>query len=265
MAEILPTNFIHDQEAVMPGIEPSAPYTIFEPVVKHHEADGSVRLLNAEETLAQMQDFVTACDISPGYVIPLGGGDTHTLKDVVDDGAAAFISEIDSIAPAPEALPAILLNAAELAERSGFAADKAVYRASIMSTATSKNPNLTTHSDGLSGIVKEDTRSAKKIRLVYPIGPGSIIFPRHQGEDIYGDVDYESTTAITALGELSELEKINSPRITEITPEQQLDVDAQQVLPGRILAFDPTRTFWHQAPEVTTNRTALIIDISQTD
>ncbi|CAN5435133.1 hypothetical protein BH10PAT3_BH10PAT3_1900 [soil metagenome] len=261
MTEIHPTNFVHEPERHDETIASDAPYTLFETVVEHLNSDGNIERLGRDMVLRQMENYATRLDLRPPYTVPLGGADTHSVGEVIDTKAINFLEEVNGMTPAPEAMIGILTTVAELAERSGYDRDKAIFRASFMYPTSKGNPNLNIHSDGLSGLVKEDTTKAKCTRFVYAIGPGTLIFPKIDKVGELARVDYTSESGFALMESPAPLNAINSPRVSEFTEEELVAGGAQQVVPGVILGFDPTRTFWHQAHDAP--RPILTIDIQQ--
>lgn len=261
MSEIFPTNFAHDIERHDTDVSAEAAYTLFEPVVEHIKPDGTAETLNRNVTLEQMKEYATRLDVRPPYTIPLGGGEYHSVGEVIDTRASNLLREVNEMTPAPEAMTGILTTVAELAERSGFDRDKARFSASFMYPAADANPNLNIHSDGLSGLVEQDTKKARATRFVYALGPGSLLCPNIDEPGVPVDTDTGSVTV--PIESPTPLQIINSPRGAEFTEEDLLAGGAQQVLPGVILGFDPTRTFWHQAHEAP--RPILTIDVQQAE
>ena len=262
MTEIKQTDFKFDQEVVMPGIEPGAPYAIFEPIVEQTTEGGEIKQLNPVEVLTQMQAYAKSLAIKPGQIV---GFDRYPLAQVIDN-LDTVIRDEDGQVQTPPSVGGILMTAAKLAERSGFEREKATIRAQFMSESTDyTNPNLTLHDDGLSGIVEQDTKAAQTMRIVYPLGPGTLIYPDLDTSWKYGDVSYDVPGSALVKEDLSELEKINSPKFAYPTDEQLSQSNAQQVMPGKMLAFDPTRTFWHQAPESDGSRLIFVIDVQQAE
>jgi len=261
MTEIRATNFTHDQETCMPGVDANAPYTILEPLVEVPDGDG-VRRLNSEEALAQMHDYAQSLKIMPGQIV---GFDRHPLAEVLDS-LETVIQDDDGEEPIPPTVGGILTTAAKLAERNGFDKNKATLSAQFLTKSPeSANPSLVVHSDGLGGIVKRDTVEARKIRIVYPLGPGTLIYPALETSFQYVDVDDGSPSGVMVIHPPTETIRVNLPRLAQPTPEELSISNAQQVMPGKMLAFDPTRTFWHQAPESDSSRLIFVIDIDQTE
>lgn len=263
MAEIFYTNFVHNQERHDISVEADAPYALFEPVVEHTDLDGSVETLDRNTALEQMKEYAVRLGVRPPYTVPLGGGGTHSVGEVIDTKASNFLEEANGVTPAPEAMIGILTTVAQLAERSGFDRDKARFVASFMYPTPEGNPNLNIHSDGLSGLVEEDTAQAKTTRFVYALGPGTLIFPKINAVGDPMEVDYEAESGVAPIESPAPLQEINSPRGAVFTEEELVEGGAQQVVPGVILGFDPTRTFWHQAHDAP--RPILTIDIRQAE
>ena len=185
MTEIKQTDFKFDQEVVMPGIQPNAPYAILEPIVKQNNGAGETEQLSSAEVLTQMHAYANILDIKPGYVV---GFDRYPLGQFIDN-LDTVIRDEEGTEQTPASVGGILTTAAELAVRSGFDKEKATIRAQFMSESPEYvNPNLTLHDDGLSGIVEQDTIAAQTIRIVYPLGPGTLIYPDLETNWKYGGV-----------------------------------------------------------------------------
>lgn len=261
MVEILNTNFVHDNELHEASIASDAPYTIYEPIAERVRSDGSVEMLSSEETLADMKTYVeNELKVKPGHIVPLGGITSHSVGEIIDTDAKAFLEEVNGVSPVPAAFIGFLKTTAQLAERSGFDREKSRFRATIMQDALEGNPNLNIHADGLGGLVNKDTQTAKMTRFVYPMRPGTVIYPDIQNDGKPVDVTYKGN-GIAFIDNPTEIDLIGQPRSAEFTQQELLDGRAQQVLPGRILGFDPTRRFWHQAPDQ--NGAILVIDITE--
>ncbi len=267
MTEILPTHFVHDQERHDVTIKPDAPYTLFEPVVEHVKPDGSVEQLDRLAVLQKMKEYLPKVGgegARPGYSYPFGGADTHTVGEVVDSHGNNFLAEHNAIAEVPEAMIGIIDTIAKLAERSGFDRDSATFWGGIMYERVEGNPNNFIHSDGLGGLVRDNPSQAKMVRFVYAIGNGSLIYPSSDKAKEDGSVikaDYLSPSGVSIVENPNAEEQLGSGRSADFTEEEVLTSEAQQVAPGVILAFDPTRTFWHQAPNE--SRPILVVDVQQ--
>jgi len=210
-----------------------------------------------------MKEYVTRLDLRPPYTIPLGGGSTHSVGEVIDSEGSNLLEEINMQTPAPEAMIGILTTVAQIAERSGFDRNKSRIVASFMYPTPEGNPNLNIHTDGLSNLVREDTTQVRSTRFVYALGPGTIIFPKIDKFGEQMDVNYEAELGVSTIEAPTPLQELNSPRGAVFNEEELVAGGAQQVMPGVILGFDPTRAFWHQAPNVP--RPILVIDVKQAD
>jgi hypothetical protein len=76
-------------------------------------------------------------------------------------------------------------------------------------------------------------------------------------------VDYDSESGVASVESPTSLQEINSPRGATFTEDELIAGGAQQVVPGVILGFDPTRTLWHQAHDEP--RPILTIDVQQAE
>lgn len=262
MTEIQHTNFTHMNERHEPSIEAGAQYTVFEPIADHINPDGKVERMLPNEVLRQVEDYAKQLGVKPDYLTPFGSGETQTVGEIIDTNASTFLEEQDQGAPSPEGMVGVLTTIARLAERSGFDRDKATFTGAFMYERVEGNPNRNIHSDGLSGIANEDTEKAKTVRFVYALGPGTILYPQIDKTGVPMNVDYDSATGIAPIETPTAFQSINSSRGAIFTEEELQAGGAQQVMPGKILGFDPTRTFWHQAPDAP--RPILVIDVKQT-
>ncbi len=253
--EIEPTNFIHASEKYDRTVEPGAPYTIFEPTVMHLEEDRRITLLNAQQILEQMQEFANYLvsdeyGLKPGDFVNLGGA-RYSIGDIIEDQAAGTLKGIRDSVAIPEALPGILSSIAGIAERSGHDRDKARMLAVIWRDDENEGelPRVL-HIDGVgdTSTYFGDGAWFRTTKYIYAItGPGTIIHPK--ASVISGAVKAERVKA----DYFGNPDSVSSPKTGAIVGTS-LEIDTQQVLPGRILAFDPTREFWHQAhsrPRVT--------------
>lgn len=120
-------------------------------------------------------------------------------------------------------------------------------------------------SDGLSGSVNEDTISAKVTRFVYALGTGTVFYPDITTDKNDAKIIEQQLEGVSfsVPDKVNPVRALNAARSIEITEAEATEGSAQQVMPGVILGFDPTRTFWHQAPSET--RPVLVIDIAQTE
>jgi hypothetical protein len=261
MTEIQNTNFVSRLERHDMSIPPDAPYTLFEPAIEHTNPDGSVERIDRDTVLKEMKDYATSLGSKPGRVSPFGGSSQHTVGEIIDTRASGFLEEQNTVAPAPEAMIGVLTTIAQLAERSGFDRDKATFQGAFLYEREVGNPNLTPHSDGLSGIVEDDTEQAKTTRFVYALGPGTLIYPGLDKEGRQIQVDYDSPAGFSYVENPTPNQVINNARSDELTQEELMTSDVQQVVPGVVLGFDPTRTFWHQAHDEP--RPILVVDVKQ--
>jgi hypothetical protein len=265
MIEILQTNFDspNNEIRVSPDISAGAPYTIFEPVVEQETGEGVVEKLDAQKILDQMLKYADAIELEPPYTVPLGSGEKFTVDDILSGGVDAFLSEINQTAEAPKSLSGILMTIAGVAQASGFNPETSDFGASFLYPRGGENVNRVMHSDGLSGVVDHNTQSAKVVRFVYALGPGSIIFPSLQPGDGEFIQEAETPGQAKVLSNIDPIRALNSARKVEANSDEQIEGSSQQVMPGRVLGFDPTRTFWHQAP--VDERPILVVDISQVE
>lgn len=267
MTEISHTNFVHTTSEQAPNIPVDAAYTIFEPQVETITSHGSHETLDGKAILEQMQAYADGLTknhkFTPGIVIPLGSGSRFSVGEVADTHAKGLVAEVNAMSPVPEALTGILTTVAQIAEDSGFDRDKALLSASFMYERSEGNPNNNLHADGLFGLVKEDTSKVKLARFVYALGPGTLIYPEIQEEGTPMQLDYNSPSGVKPIEEPTDLQLINATRGASFTEQELLSADAQQVLPGNVLGFDPTQRLWHQAPNE--NRPVLVIDVEQVE
>jgi len=266
MLEIIPTHFEHPSDVkVAPNVVPKSPYTLFEPHVERVGANGSVEVLDAQQVLDQMKQYSLDRGFKPPYTYMMGSEGGDTVGSVLDTEASEILEEVDGIISSPEALRGILTSVARVAVQSGFDREKAVFCANFLYPSNENNANLTLHSDGLSGNVKSDTESAKVVRFVYALGPGTLLYPSldKEGHSVEEGSPEEGVVSLSPES-IDPIRAINAARGTEVTQEELERSDEQQVMPGCILGFDPTRTLWHKAPGGE-ERPILVIDIAEVE
>ena len=208
-----------------------------------------------------MVEYAKSIGVKPGFTSPFGGPDTHTIGEIIDTRASDFLAEQNTRAQAPEAMIQLLTTMAELAERSGFDRDTATFQGAFLFEGEI-NPNLAPHSDGLGVFIDDGTQSVRATRFVYALGPGTLIYPGSKEEGRPIVTDYNSKTGFKYIDDPTDRDLEIEPRSHEFTDKELMKAGAQQVMPGVVLAFDPTRTFWHKAPD-NTPRPVLVIDVSQ--
>lgn len=267
--EIVPTYFEHGDIPHAPTVPGDSAHTVFTPVPKSTR-NGRSGPRDAHDVLLEMQDFAARLqeEINPGILVPQGKWDNEnkrphkmSIGELIDTNADEFIDGFGDI-EVPDGFNDILVTAAKVAELSGFDRDKAVIGSTIHNCETDgTNVNLHRHSDGLSGMVKPETISAKRVRFVYGIGPGTRIDPALKDKGIPGRESIEDSFGVELLEDPSPLDQINAPRFMSVPAGHELETDAQQVIPGRILGFDTTRTFSHKA--VPEREVVLVIDVYQ--
>ncbi len=252
MTEIINTNFVHDCERREATIPEDAPYTLFEP-----SAEGR----NRNEILDDVKEWAKQIGVEAPYTVPLGGSGVHSVGEVLDDQGVKFLEEVSRRVLPPDAMLGVLKTIAHVAEQSGFDRDNARFMGSFLFNDPDKDPNQNIHSDGLSGAVREDTVSIKTVRFVYALGPGTIIYPKIDEVGYPIQIDYDAPTNAVPRENPSELDLVNSARGAEFTDDELMAGDAQQVVPGVVLGFDPTRTLWHQAHDEP--RPILVVDVQE--
>lgn len=248
-------------------------YAIFYPSIDTVLSDGRSIISNTQQIHDAIKGFSEALvaagenpDIDRGYEIT-------NLEDALDGDylTDSKLSIDDTEVQVPSELGELITSFATIAHDCGFDPKKASFRVMFGLVNPESDPNRIFHSDGMGRSSPKGAKnvSAKRLRFVYSPDSGTLVYP-----DPDNRLKAEEFTA-NPLGDGSDAEKIHEvneddlvlgyAKRSQLNKDDELLVDAQQVVPGAVLAFDPSRILWHQSPESDGTRLTVVVDVDYMD
>jgi len=144
---------------------------------------------------------------------------------------------------AVSAFTGLVQQCARIAESVGFDPKITSFNASVNYTEGRNNFGQH-HTDG-ANIYPETESDVRWLRFFYTAEPGTVVLPGSSEIGTY----VEGVGTLADGDEYSEINKINIPRLYKHSDDEELQANAQQVMPGKLMVFDPTQSLWHYAPE----------------
>ena len=230
-------------------------YAIYDPEIRTPEGD----VLSPDQVSEMMKGYFDEQGLPPGQ---MRGFEVDTLSELFDNAAEGEHA----------ALKTLVTEFARIAVDNDFDPDRSRMAYCHINLATDgedrddafwphtdSNNNFMVDEDGLymaESIVQERSERErpsiiKRLRFVYATEPGTIMHSG-MGPD-HGDF---SDPYLESWG--PDVQEVLSRRQAEpLTEEDHLEFNSHQVLPGKILVFDPMVASWHSAYDTPDRRTVM--------
>lgn len=228
------------------------PYYIYDPEV-FNDTD---QYVSPDALARELTDtFEQVADKGPFFIEAQGNTDIPV---------AALLDKNARDVEAPELVRALMSDMANRAVQMGFDKDKTV-ASSYIHIPSDNNPETIIHSDGMEPDDREvESGRMKRVRFVYSPKLGTILYPSLPVDRLDTDTLVGSPSAgyqVVPRADEGPLHSQTAVGVYEPSDEELDESSAQQVMPGKVLVFDSTRTFWHQAPDAP--RPVMVVDFME--